>query len=97
MILIANGNATRLGIHTSDGDFAAVQGGNTYGPHSADGGFYNMKMPMFDAQGRPIGILVMEIPDTSAASEGDAARQAEAIRKELAAKIPNLEWLFQSK
>ncbi len=68
MILIANGNATRLGIHTSEGDFAAVKSGATYGPHIADGGFYNMKMPMFDAQGRPIGILVMEIPDTSAAT-----------------------------
>ena len=56
MILIANGNATRLGIHTSDGDFAAVKDGKTYGPHIADGGFYNMKMHMFDAQGHAIGI-----------------------------------------
>jgi DNA-binding beta-propeller fold protein YncE len=95
MILIANGNATRLGIHTSPGDFAAVKDGKTYGPRSADGAFYNMKMPMFDASGRPIGILVMEIPDTTASSEEDAARRAEAIRKELADKIPNLEWLFQ--
>jgi hypothetical protein len=38
-----------------------------------------MKMPMFDARGRPIGILVMEIPGTSASSEQDAAHQAEAI------------------
>jgi hypothetical protein len=37
----------------------------------------------------------MEIPDTSATDEADAAQQAEAIRKELAAKIPSLEWLFQ--
>jgi hypothetical protein len=96
MILIANGNATRLGIHTSDGDFAAVKDGSTYGPHIEDGGFFNMKMQMFDAQNRPIGILVMEIPDTMATSEADAARQAEVIRKELAAKIPSLEWLFQT-
>ena len=97
MILIANGNATRLGIHTSDGDFAAVKDGKTYGPHIVDGGFYNMKLPMFDAQGRSIGILVMEIPDTAATSEADAAHQAEAIRKELTAKIPSLEWLFQTR
>lgn len=96
MILIANGNATRLGIHTSDGDFAAVKGEKTYGPHIADGGFYNMKMHMFDAQGRAIGILVMEIPDTAASSEEDAAHQAEAIRKELASKIPSLPWLFET-
>jgi hypothetical protein len=97
MILIANGNATRLGIHTSPGDFAAVKGGKTDGPLSVDGGFYNMKMPMFDASGRPIGILVMEIPDTTASSEADAARRAEAIRKELADQIPNLESLFRHK
>jgi len=90
MILIANGNATRLGIHTSPGDFAAVKDGKTYGPHIVDGDFYNMKMPMFDAEGRQIEILVMEIPGTSASSEQVAAHQAETIRKELSEKIPNL-------
>jgi DNA-binding beta-propeller fold protein YncE len=95
MILIANGNATRLGIHTSPGDFAAVKDGKTYGPFIGDGGFYNMKMQMFDAKGHDIGILVMEIPGTSASNEQDAARQAEAIRKELSEKIPSLEQLFQ--
>jgi hypothetical protein len=95
MILIANGNATRLGIRTSTGDFAAVKEGKTYGPYIADGGFYNMKMLMFDAKGRQIGILVMEIPGTSASSEQDAAHQAEAIRRELSDKIPSLERLFQ--
>jgi DNA-binding beta-propeller fold protein YncE len=96
MILIANGNATRLGIHTSSGDFAAVKDGKTCGPYIADGGFYNMKMPMFDANGRHIGILVMEIPATSASSEQDAAQQAEAIRKELSEKITSMDRLFQS-
>jgi DNA-binding beta-propeller fold protein YncE len=97
MILIANGNATRLGIHTSAGDFAAVKDGKTYGPYIADGDFYNMKMPMFDSSGGHIGILVMEIPGTSASNEQDAAHQAEAIRKELSEKIPGLEQLFQSR
>jgi hypothetical protein len=97
MILIANGNATRLGIHTSAGDFAAVKDGKTSSPYIADGDFYNMKMPMFDARGRPIGILVMEIPGTSASSEQNAAHQAETIRKELSEQIPGLERLFQSR
>src|SRR5262249_9707137 len=42
MILIANGNATRLGIRTSEGDFAAVKGGGIYGPLNEEGNFYNM-------------------------------------------------------
>jgi hypothetical protein len=53
-----------------------------------------MKMPMFDAQGRPIGILVMEIAATDAVSEEDAAQKAAAIRKEVESKIPSLESLF---
>lgn len=94
MILIANGNETRLGIHTSEGDFAAVKNGKTYGPRIADGEFYNMKMPMFDAKGRRIGILVMEIACTDAHNEAEAVRKAESIRSELASKIPNLDALF---
>jgi DNA-binding beta-propeller fold protein YncE len=94
MVLIANGNATRIGIHTSQSDFAAVKSGKTYGPRNADGNFYNMKMPMFDAQRRSIGILVMEIPCTDATSEDDAAHKAEIIRDELAKKIPDLDALF---
>jgi hypothetical protein len=95
MILIANGNATRLGIHTSPSDFAAVKNGKTYGPYNSDGDFYNMKMLMFDAKGRQIGILVMEIPGSRASNEQDAAIQAEAIRKELSEKILSINELFQ--
>jgi DNA-binding beta-propeller fold protein YncE len=94
MILIANGNQTRLGIHTSESDFAAVKSGSTYGPRIADGEYYNIKMAMFDAQDRKIGILVMEIPCTDATSEADAAHIAESFRSEVAKKIPSLEALF---
>jgi DNA-binding beta-propeller fold protein YncE len=94
MILIANGNATRIGIHTSESDFAAVKSGGIYGPRIEDGEFYNMKMPMFDAKGRRIGILVMEIACTDAVSEEDAAQKAAAIRDEVSKKIPSLESLF---
>ena len=94
MVLIANGNETRLGIHTSPGDFAAVKGGGIYGPRIEDGQFYNMKMPMFDAQHRNIGILVMEIPCTAAVNEKEAAAQADSIRTEVASQIPDLQSLF---
>jgi hypothetical protein len=94
MILIANGNSTRLGIRTSQSDFAAVKSGGIYGPKIEDGEFYNMKMPVFDAQGRGIGILVMEIACTDAVSEEDAARKAAVIRDEVSKKIPSLESLF---
>ncbi|WP_446744184.1 YncE family protein [Silvibacterium acidisoli] len=94
MLIIANGNATRVGIPTSQSDFAAVKSGGIYGPKIEDGQFYNMKMLMFDAQHRQIGILVMEIACTDAMSEEDAAKKADAIRQEIARKIPDVNSLF---
>jgi hypothetical protein len=94
MVIIANGNATRIGIPTSKSDFAAVKEGKIYGPKIDDGQFYNMKMFLFDAQHRQIGILVMEIACTDATSEADAADKADAIRREIAAKIPDGNALF---
>jgi DNA-binding beta-propeller fold protein YncE len=94
MVIVANGNATRVGIPTSQSDFAALKNGGIYGPKIEDGQFYNMKMPMFDAQHRQIGILVMEIACTDAVSEEDAAKKADAIRREIAEKVPDVNSLF---
>jgi sensor histidine kinase regulating citrate/malate metabolism len=94
MVIIANGNATRIGIPTSQSDFTAVKEGKIYGKKIEDAQFYNMKMPMFDAQHRQIGILVMEIACTDAVSEEDAAKKADAIRQEIAQKIPDVNALF---
>jgi DNA-binding beta-propeller fold protein YncE len=94
-VILANGNATRLGYRSSKGDFEAIKEGKTSCVKKDDGSFYNMKMPMMDAASRPIGILVMEIPYSSARDEADATRQAEDLRKELARQIPSLSSLFQ--
>ena len=55
-----------------------------------------MKLRMFDASGRQIGLLVMEIPFTAARSAAEASRMAESVRKEMATQIPTLQWLFQA-
>jgi DNA-binding beta-propeller fold protein YncE len=93
-VILANANATRIGFKTSESDFAAVKEGKTSCARRDDGSYYNMKMPMFDAAGRRTGILVMEIPYTSAKDEEDAIRQAESLRSELSKKIPSFESLF---
>ncbi|HEX4068040.1 MAG TPA: YncE family protein [Acidobacteriaceae bacterium] len=93
-VIVANGNNSRVGYKSSAGDLAAVKDGKTYCSPKENGSFYNMKLPMLDASGRRIGILVMEIPFTSASSSGDATREAEAIRAELAKRIPDLTRLF---
>jgi DNA-binding beta-propeller fold protein YncE len=93
-VIVANGNKSRVGVPTTQGDFDAVKEGKTYCSAKQNGAFYNLKMPLFDAMGNRIGILVMEIPFTSAVDEADAIRKAEAIRAEVAQKIPDLKSLF---
>jgi DNA-binding beta-propeller fold protein YncE len=93
-VIVANGNRSRVGVPTTQGDFDAVKEEKTYCSSKQNGAFYNLKMPMFDAAGRRIGILVMEMPFTSASDEAEAIRKAEAIRAEVAQKIPDLKSLF---
>jgi DNA-binding beta-propeller fold protein YncE len=95
-VIIANGNATRIGIPTTPGDFAAVKDGNTYCKSVEDGAYYNLKMPISNANHEHIGILVMEIPYTSASSQNAAINMAESIRSALAARIPSIDQLFGS-
>jgi hypothetical protein len=94
-VIIANANTTRIGVKSSAGDLDAVKDGKTYCVKRDDGAFYNLKLPLQDASGHPIGILVMEIPYTSAPDDAQAIRQAESIRRELAKQIPNYNSLFQ--
>lgn len=94
-LIIANGNASRIGIKSTAGDLDAVKDGKTYCSPKENGSFYNMKLPLHDASGRTIGILVMEIPFTSAPTQERAIHEAEEIRAELATKISDYQSLFQ--
>jgi hypothetical protein len=91
-VIIANGNATRIGIPTTKGDFEAVASGATYCKKTDS--YYNLKLPMFDAANRRIGLLVMEIPLTSAADDAAAIKIAEDLRRGLSQSIPSLSYLF---
>jgi hypothetical protein len=93
-LIIANVNTTRIGIKSSDGDLDAVKDGKTYCAKREDGSFYNIKEPLRDAAGKVIGILVMEIPYTSASNEADAIREGESIGREVAQRIPSYDSLF---
>jgi len=94
-VVIANGNLGKIGKESSEKDFADIHSGATYCHPDEDGAFYDMKLNMFDASGRQIGMLVMEIPFNSVKDSADAIRLAENIRKEMAAQIPSLSSLFQ--
>ena len=94
-VIIANANTSRIGVKSSAGDLDAVKEGKTYCAAKDDGAFFNMKLPLKDAAGRIIGILVMEIPFTSAANDAEAIRKAEGIRQELAQQIVDYNALFR--
>jgi DNA-binding beta-propeller fold protein YncE len=94
-LVIANGNLSKIGKETSAQDFTDIQSGAPYCRSDEDGAFYDMKLNMFDASGRRIGMLVMEIPYTAVKDSADAIRMAEDIRKEMSAKIASLNSLFQ--
>jgi hypothetical protein len=93
-VLLANGNATRRGIRTTRDDFAAVARSAAYAPLIADGDFYNVKLRMYDAAGRRIGLLVMEIPHVAAPTYAAAVAKANAVRAAVSAQIPSLRSLF---
>lgn len=94
-VIIANGNKSKIGKATSEKDMLDVKGGKIYCHKDDEGSFYDMKLPMVDASGRHIGLLVMEIPFSAAHSPQDAVQKAERIRKELASQIPDLNSLFK--
>jgi len=94
-VILANANSTRIGVKTTQGDFDAVKEGKTSRARREDGAYYNMKMPMFDAANRRIGILVMEIPFTAVKDDAGATQRAEELRSELSRQIPAFDALFQ--
>lgn len=95
-VIIANADVSRIGNKSSQGDLDAVKDGKTYCVKKDDGSFFNAKLPLKDASGRTIGILVMEIPFSSAPTQEQAIHEAEEIRQEIARKIPDSQWLFQN-
>jgi DNA-binding beta-propeller fold protein YncE len=96
-LIIANGNASRIGFKSSKGDFDAVKDNKTYCARKDDGEFYNLKLPLLDVSGKRIGIMVMELPFTSVPDAAEAVRKAEKIQAEVAKNIPDLNRLFQNR
>jgi DNA-binding beta-propeller fold protein YncE len=94
-VIIANANTSRIGIKSSQGDLDAVKDGKIYCIKRDDGSFFNVKMPLQDISGRVIGILVMEMPITSADDEKEAVHKALGIQHEVAQMIPDYQSLFQ--
>jgi hypothetical protein len=93
--IIANPITSKIGKVSSPRDLTVVTSGQprVY-PHPEEGGFFDLGLPMFDANQRPLGLMVMEIPYKVAPTADDALRRGLKIRDEIAARIPNKQALF---
>jgi DNA-binding beta-propeller fold protein YncE len=94
-VIIANYNTVRIGLKSSDSDRVVLSEGKTICTKKDDGSYYGLKLPLQDASGHSIGILVMEMPFTSAADEAEAISKAQNIRHEVGAQISDFSRLFQ--
>jgi hypothetical protein len=94
--IIANPITSKIGKVSSPRDLTVVTSGTAkVYPHAEEGGFFDLGLPMFDAQKRPLGLMVMEIPYKFASTNDDALKMGLKIRDEIAARIPNKQALFQ--
>jgi len=59
--------------------------------------FYDLALPLRDAAGKSIGLIVMEIRGAAAKDEADALQQAETIVHRMQERIPDQAALFASK
>jgi hypothetical protein len=82
-------------LKSSDSDKVALAENKTVCSKREDGSYYGLKLPLQDASGHNIGMLVMEMPFTSASNEADAVRKAQSIRSEVAQRIASADRLFE--
>lgn len=93
--IIANPIESKIGKVSSPNDLKVVTSGEPkIYPHAEEGGFFDLGLPMTDAQGRALGLMVLEIPYRNAATQEQALAMGLRIRDEVAAKIPSKSALF---
>jgi hypothetical protein len=93
-MIIACSIPSKIGKKSSSADLAVEHSGKPSVKTIADKQFYDLALPLADAQKRLIGMIVMEMRFNAASSAEDSVVKAQAIVKEIESKIPNLRALF---
>jgi hypothetical protein len=94
--IIANAIPSKIGKVSSAADLTVITSDSSkVYLHAEEGGFFDLGLPMWDAEKRPIGMIVMEVPYKNAATKDEALSMGSKIRDEIAAKIPSYATLFQ--
>jgi DNA-binding beta-propeller fold protein YncE len=99
-IIVACSVPSKIGKKSSPADLEEERSGKSFVKTVAERSFYDLALPLSDAQGRPIGAIVMEIrfagaSGPGASSQDDAVHKAEAIRDSMQRQVPSLDALFK--
>lgn len=92
--IIACSVPSKIGKKSSPTDLEIEQTGKPAVKTVTDGSFYDLALPLTDANQHPIGMIVMEMRFTGASSADDSIAKAQAITNAIEAKIPSLTALF---
>src|SRR5437879_3293025 len=94
--IVGNNFPSKIGKKSSLADLAVLRSGKPSVKDNVRGGFFDLCLPLSDAQGRAVGIAVMEIPHAFANSSAEALVKATVVRDELRARIPGNAQLFEA-
>jgi hypothetical protein len=98
-VVIANNLPSKIGKKSSAKDLSVMTSEKSTVAKVNNGAspFYDLALPLRDAAGKCIGMIVMEIRGTAAKDEADALHQAESITNAMQERIPSQAALFASK
>ncbi len=92
--IVACSVPSKIGKKSSPNDLAEEHSGKPSVKTVTDRSFYDLALPLGDAQGHQIGAIVMEMRFSSASSAEDAVTKAQAITEKVEQEIPSREALF---
>ena len=94
---IASDEAKGIGENCDQDEYTAMESNKPFVDLATDEGkkFYDVNIPIHDASGKVIAIVGIDFKPDPKQTEAQASEQAEKIAKEIEAKVPTREKLFE--
>ena len=93
-VIVACSVPSKIGKKSSPADLEVERTGKPVVKTVTDQSFYDLALPLADSQKRSIGMIVMEMRFSGAASAEQSIEKAQTIVKDIESKIPELKALF---
>ncbi len=93
-LIIACSVPSKIGKKSSQGDLEIERAGKPAVKTVTERSFYDLALPLTDAKGQAIGMIVMEMKFSGAATPDDSVTKAQTITKEIEKQIPSRDALF---